>query len=115
MRPSSAFLLTLLAGALGCRIETRPPAGAGSKATIQESVTEHFRARAIQGGDTVEYTVLRRQAAVHRDLASVWVTFRETRHAGAGAVRDTTRLEHLLLRKTPEGWIVLEATAVSAP
>lgn len=115
MRASLVLSLALLAGTLGCRIETRPPAGAGSQATIQGSVAEHFRARAIQAGDTVEYTVLRRESAVHRDLASVWVTFRETHHTGAGAVRDTTRLEHLLLRKTPEGWIVLEATTVSAP
>lgn len=115
MRPSLALTFTLLTGTLACRIETRPPAGAESKATIQESVTEHLRARAIQANDSVEYTILRRQTAVHRDLASVWVTFRETHHPPGGTVRDTTRLEHLLLRKTAEGWIVVEATAVNAP
>lgn len=115
MRTSLGLFLLSCVGALGCRIETRPPAGARSQATIQESVAEHFRARAIQSNDSVAYTVIRRQSEVHRDLASVWVTLRETRRPVNGVARDTTRLEHLLLRKTPEGWIVLEATAVTAP
>lgn len=99
----------------GCRIETRPPAGAGSQTTISASVAEHFRARAIVARDSLQYTVLRRQTEVHRDLASVWVTLRATRRSADGAPRDTTLVEHLLLRRTSEGWVVLEATPVGAP
>ena len=76
---------------------------------------EHYRARTAEGADTVAYTVLGRQADVRRDLASVWVTLQERRHSKGGAVRDTTTLEHLLLRRTPEGWVVLSATRANSP
>lgn len=101
---------------VACRIETRPPAGVGqTRATIQEAVLEHYRARGATDGDSGEYQVLRRQADVRKDLASVWVTLRESEHLRGGAIHDTTLVEHLLLRRSEEGWIVLSATKVGAP
>lgn len=101
---------------VACRIETRPPAGVGqTRATIQEAVLEHYRARSVVGDDSVAYQVLRRQADVRRDLASVWVTLRESARVRGGATHDTTLVEHLLLRRSAEGWIVLSATKVGAP
>lgn len=76
---------------------------------------EHYRARTAEGSDSVAYTVLGRQADVRRDLASVWVTVQERHHLKGGEVHDTTTFEHLLLRRTAEGWIVLSATRASAP
>jgi hypothetical protein len=100
----------------GCRFETRPPAGTGqTRATVQAAVAEHYRARTVLAADSVEYSVVRRQADVRRDLASVWVTLHESHHLRGGVTRDTTTLEHLLLRRTDEGWIVLAATRVNAP
>lgn len=118
-RPLTKPFVLLLAGSLllaGCRIETRPPAGAAqTRSTVQEAVTEHYRARAVQGADSVQYTVLRRQVDVRRDLATAWVTLRETRHGKGGMVTDTTTLEQLLLRRTGDGWIVLTATRAGTP
>lgn len=112
--PSSIVLVALLVG--GCRFETRPPAGMGQvQSTVQEAVAEHYRSRTVLAADSVEYSVERRQADVRRDLASVWVTLHESHHLRGGVVRDTTTLEHLLLRRTDEGWIVLAATRVNAP
>ena len=76
---------------------------------------EHYRARSSEGADTVTYAVLGRQADVRRDLASVWVTLQERHHLKGGVVQDTTTLEHLLLRRTPEGWVVLSATRANPP
>ena len=56
--------------------------------------------------------VIGRTTEVRRDLASVWVTLRERRRVSADSTRDTTRYEHLLLRRTEGGWIVLSATVV---
>lgn len=78
-------------------------------------MTEHYRARTVQAGDSITYTVLHRQSDVRRDLASVWVTLRETHRLPGGATRDTTLLEQLLLRRTGDGWIVLTATRAGAP
>lgn len=104
----------LLAGA--CRIETRPPADvARTQATVQAAVAEHYRARNALVADSVELSVLRRQAEVRRDVASVWVTLRERRRVIPDTTRDTTRYEHLLLRRTSAGWEVLNSAAVSAP
>lgn len=104
-----AALLTLAA----CRIETRPPAGvARSTATVQAAVAEHYRSRNAVTGDSVGLTVIGRTTEVRRDLASVWVTLRERRRLSADSARDTVRYEHLLLRRTGDGWIVLSATAV---
>ena len=118
-RPLTKPAVLLLACSLlvaGCRIETRPPAGAAqTRSTVQEAVTEHYRARAVLGADSVQYTVLRRQVDIRRDLASVWVTLRESRHGEGGAVKDTITLEQLLLRRTGDGWIVLAATRTGPP
>lgn len=101
---------------VACRIETRPPAGVGqTRATIQGAILEHYRARTVIDGDSADYQVLKRQADVRRDLASVWVTLRVSEHLKGGAVHDTTLVEHLLLRRSEEGWIVLSATKVGAP
>lgn len=99
-----------------CRIETRPPAEvARTQATVQAAVTEHYRTRNVVGADSLGVTVLRRQMDVRRDLASVWVTLRVRRRIASDSTRDTTRSEHLLLRRTGGGWIVLTATAVGTP
>ncbi len=113
LRPSLAVALCALAA---CRIETRPPAEvAQTRATVQAAMVEHYRARNAFVGDSVELSVTRRQVDVRRDLASVWVTLRERHHLSADSVRDTTRFEHLLLRRTYGGWIVLSAASVSPP
>ncbi|HWA41354.1 MAG TPA: hypothetical protein VG712_07075 [Gemmatimonadales bacterium] len=99
-----------------CRIETRPPAEvARTQATVQAAVAEHYRARNALMGDSLQLTVTRRQVDVRRDIASVWVTLRERRLAAPDSVRDTTRYEHLLLRRTAAGWTVLNSAPVSAP
>ena len=104
-----ALLLTLAA----CRIETRPPAGvARSTSTVQAAVAEHYRSRNAVSGDSVALTVIGRTTEVRRDLASVWVTLRERRRVSADSTRDSTRYEHLLLRRAEGGWIVLTATPV---
>lgn len=111
---SSVLLLTVLVAA--CRIETRVPAGvARTQATIQAAVTEHYRTRTFTASDSVEYLVQRRQTDVRRDLASVWVTLRERHFVRPDSVRDTVRTEHLLLRRSDQGWVVLAATPVLAP
>jgi hypothetical protein len=104
-----AALLTLAA----CHIETRPPAGvAKSTATVQAAVAEHYRSRNAVLGDSLSLRVVARNAEVRRDLASVWVTLREHRKVSADSTRDTTKYEHLLLRRVEGGWIVLSATGV---
>jgi hypothetical protein len=104
----------LCAGA--CHIETRPPAEvARTKTTVQAAVVEHYRARTAILGDSLELSVTRRQVDVRRDVASVWVTLRERRQVTADSTRDTTRYEHLLLRRTTAGWIVFNSAPVSAP
>jgi len=96
-----------------CRIETRPPAGvARTTSTVQAAVAEHYRSRNAVAGDSVGLTVIGRTTEVRRDLASVWVTLRERRRVSADSTRDITRHEHLLLRRTDGGWIVLSATTV---
>src|ERR1041384_5465825 len=81
---------------VACRIEYRPPTGVGqSRATVQGAVTEHYRARTVQAGDTVLFTVLRRQVDTRRDLATACVTVRESRHLTGGRMQDTTLLEQL--------------------
>lgn len=103
----------LLVGA--CRIETRPPAEvAQTQATIQAAVAEHYRARSAFV-DSIAYTVVRRQAEVRRDLASVWITVRLHHTSDSTTTRDSTRAEHLLLRRTDGGWLVLSASPVTAP
>ena len=109
-RPLAVAALVALAA---CRIETRPPAGvARSTATVQAAVAEHYRSRNVVVGDSVGLTVIARTTEVRRDLASVWVTLRERRRVNADSTRDATRYEHLLLRRTDGGWIVLSATTV---
>jgi hypothetical protein len=110
LRPLAvAALLTLAA----CRIETRPPAGvARSTATVQAAVAEHYRSRNAVAGDSLSLRVVSRSTEVHRDLASVWVTLREHERVSADSTRDTTRYEHLLLRRVDGGWMVLSATRV---
>ena len=110
LRPLAVAALVALAA---CRIETRPPAGvARSTATVQAAVAEHYRSRNVVVGDSVGLTVIARTTEVRRDLASVWVTLRERRRVNADSTRDATRYEHLLLRRTDGGWIVLSATTV---
>lgn len=114
-RIRTLLVVALLLGA-ACRIETRPPAEvARTQATVQAAVAEHYRARNVLMGDSLQLTVTRRQVDVRRDVASVWVTLRERRQAASDSVRDTTRYEHLLLRRTAAGWTVLNSAAVSAP
>lgn len=113
-RSTSLLLATLLLAA--CRFETRPPAEvARTQATVQAAVAEHYRARTALSGDSLELTVTRRQVDVRGDVAAVWVTLREHHRLPGDSTPDTTRREHLLLRKTPDGWIVLTATRVTAP
>lgn len=115
MNPLYPGTLLTVCALIGCRIETRPPAEvARTQTTIQAAVVEHYRARNALVSDSLDLRVTRRQIDVRRDLASVWVTLRERRLAPAGS-RDTTRYEHLLLRRADGGWIVLSAAAVSAP
>lgn len=114
-RPSRLLAVALvLAGA--CRIETRPPAAvARTQTTVQAAVVEHYRARNALVGDSVELSVLRRTVDVRRDVASVWVTLRERHRITPDSTRDTTRYEHLLLRRSTAGWVVLNSAPVSAP
>ncbi|HEU4570996.1 MAG TPA: hypothetical protein VFS07_10530 [Gemmatimonadales bacterium] len=113
--PRSLRLAALALALAGCHIETRPPAGvARVKTTVQAAVDEHYRARNALLADSLTLTVLRRQVDARRDLASVWVTLRVHRTLPAAA-RDTTRLEHLLLRRTAAGWEVLSAAPAGAP
>jgi hypothetical protein len=113
---SPALLFALCCGLTACRIETRPPAEvARTQTTVQAAVVEHYRARNSLVSDSVELRVTRRQVDVRRDLASVWVTLRERRRITPDSTRDTTRYEHLLLRRSDGGWIVLSAAQVSAP
>lgn len=114
-RSRSPVLILALLGLVGCRIETRPPAEvAQTQATIQAAVTEHYRARSAFV-DSIDYTVVRRQAEVRRDLASVWITVKLHHTADSTTTRDTNRAEHLLLRRTDGGWLVLSASPVTAP
>jgi hypothetical protein len=110
------LLPSILMVLVACRIETRPPAEvARTQATVQAAVTEHYRARNVSMGDSVSLHVTRRQIDVRRDIASVWVTLRERRRVTADSTHDTTRYEHLLLRRADEGWVVLSASKLSAP
>ncbi len=110
LRPLALVAFLALAA---CRIETRPPAGvARTTSTVQAAVAEHYRSRNAVAGDSVGLMVIGRTTEVRRDLASVWVTLRERRRVSADSTRDTTRYEHLLLRRTEGGWIVLSATVV---
>ncbi|MEP6745907.1 MAG: hypothetical protein ABJB33_10465 [Gemmatimonadota bacterium] len=111
-----SFAAVVLCALTACRIETCPPAEvARMQTTVQAAVAEHYRARNALAGDSIELSVTRRQIDAHRDLASVWITLRERRAVSRDSVRDTTRSEHLLLRRTGAGWIVLSAATVSAP
>ncbi len=118
-RPVPRFRSLLVTAVLllpACKIETRPPAEvARTQATVQAAVAEHYRARNVLVGDSLQLSVTRRQVDVRRDVASVWVTLRERRQVAPDSVRDTTRYEHLLLRRTASGWIVLNSAPVSAP
>lgn len=114
MRRLPNLLAAALLATASCHIETRPPADvAQTQTTVQAAVAEHYRARNAQIGDSL--IVLRRSVDVRRDVASVWVTLRERRVLAPDSVSDTTRYEHLLLRRTPAGWIVLNSAPVSAP
>ena len=116
MSRTSQLLAVALLVVGACRIETRPPAEvARTQATVQAAVVEHYRARNALLGDSLELSVLRRQVDVRRDVASVWVTLRERRQVAPDSTRDSTRTEHLLLRRTPAGWVVLNSASVSAP
>lgn len=116
MSRSSRLLAVALLVVGACRIETRPPAEvARTQATVQAAVVEHYRARNALLADSVALSVLRRQVDVRRDVASVWVTLRERRRVAPDSTRDTTRTEHLLLRRTTAGWVVLNSAPVSAP
>ena len=119
MFPSRSVVLVvalLAAGLPACRIETRPPAEVERvQATVQAAVNEHYRARGALSGDTAAFRVTRRQTEVRRDLASVWTTVRHRERVAPDSLRDTTRYEHLLLRRNAGGWIVLSATGVTPP
>ena len=116
MSRNFTLLSSVVLAAAACRIETRPPAEvARTQATVQAAVVEHYRARNALLGDTIALSVLRRQVDVRRDVASVWVTLRERRQVTPDSVRDTTRYEHLLLRRTGGGWVVLNSAPVGAP
>jgi hypothetical protein len=111
--PSLALfaLLPLLA----CRFETRPPAGAArSQSTVQAAVEEHYRVLTSLAEDSTTYRVTRQQVELRRDLASVWATV-GVRTVVAESVATSTRTEHLLLRKSDAGWLVLSATPARAP
>ena len=85
-----------------------------TQATIQAAVTEHYRARSAFE-DSIAFTVVRRQVDVRRDLASVWISVKLHHTADSTTTRDTTRAEHLLLRRTDGGWLVLSSSPVAAP
>jgi hypothetical protein len=117
---TSTRLLPILflasAGLPACRIETRPPAEVERvQATVQAAVNEHYRARGALAGDSAAFRVIRRQTEVRRDLASVWTTVRQRERVTPDSLRDTTRFEHLLLRRSAGGWVVLSATGVAPP
>lgn len=113
--PRSLAILLLLP-LVGCRFETRPPSEvARTQSTVSEAVTEHYRVRNALATDTMRLRVVRSQVETRRDLSSVWVTLRAHRGEGPDAATDSTRSEHVLLRKTESGWIVLTATPVSVP
>jgi hypothetical protein len=112
---SRPLLLIALLPFLACRIETRPPAGtARSQTTVQAAVEEHYRVKNSLAEDSTTYKVARQQVDLRRDLASVWVTVK-VRSVVADTVANTTRTEHLLLRKADGGWLVLSATEATAP
>lgn len=109
------LLLLALLFLPACRIETRPPAGAArSQATVQAAVQEHYRVLNSLAQDSTSYQVTRQQVDLRRDLASVWATVR-VRTVVADSAATSTRTEHLLLRKSDAGWLVLSATEASAP
>jgi hypothetical protein len=115
-RPPALVIALFTAGLLACRIETRPPAEVERvQATIYSAVNEHYRARGALLGDSAAFRVTRRQTEVRRDLASVWITVRQSERVSPDSLRDTTRYEHLLLRRNEGGWIVLSATGVTPP
>lgn len=102
--------------ALGCRFETRPPSEVvRTQSTISAAVEEHYRVRNALATDSVRLRVVRSQIETRRDLSSVWVTLRAHRGAGPDSPRDSSRAEHVLLRQTDGGWLVLTATPVSVP
>jgi len=114
VRPRSLALIALLP-LLACRIETRPPAGAvRSQTTVQAAVQEHYRVRTSLAEDSTTYRVTRQQVELRRDLASVWATV-AVRTVLTDTVMQSTRTEHLLLRKSEGGWLVLSATAAQSP
>lgn len=100
----------------GCRIETRPPSEVvRTQTTVTAAVEEHYRVRNALATDSVRVRVVRSQVETRRDLSSVWVTLRVHRGAGPDVPEDSTRAEHVLLRRADGGWIVLTATPVSVP
>jgi hypothetical protein len=111
-----ALVLLSLSTLVGCRFETRPPSEVvRTQATVTAAVTEHYRVRNALATDSVRLRVVRSQVETRRDLSSVWVTLRAHRGAGPDSPRDSTRAEHVLLRRTDGGWTVLAATPVSVP
>jgi hypothetical protein len=114
VRPRALALIALLA-VPACRIETRPPTGAArSQATVQAAVQEHYRVQTSLSEDSTTYTATRQQVELRRDLASVWATV-GVRTVLPDSVVQSTRTEHLLLRKSESGWLVLSATPAQAP
>jgi len=110
-------LLLLAFGTLiGCRFETRPPSEVvRTQSTVTAAVEEHYRVRNALATDSVRLRVVRSQVETRRDLSSVWVTLRVHRGAGPDSTSDSTRAEHVLLRRNDGGWMVLTATPVSVP
>lgn len=113
--PRAIVLLAFVALA-GCRFETRPPSEVvRTQSTVTAAVEEHYRVRNALSTDSLRFRVVRSQVETRRDLSSVWVTLRVHRGAGPDVSSDSTRAEHLLLRRADGGWIVLTSTPVSVP
>jgi hypothetical protein len=111
-----ALVLLVLVALPACRFETRPPSEVvRTQSTVTAAVEEHYRVRNALATDSLRLRVVRSQIETRKDLSSVWVTLRVHQGAGPDASSDSTRAEHLLLRRADGGWIVLTATPVSVP
>jgi len=111
-----ALILLAFVALPACRFETRPPSEVvRTQSTVTAAVEEHYRVRNALATDSVRLRVVRSQVETRKDLSSVWVTLRMHRGAGTDLPSDSTRAEHLLLRRADGGWVVLTATPVSVP
>ena len=111
--PSVRILLAgLCLGAMACRLEQRPPAGAArEQAAVQAVVSAHYdslgradrRAAADPALAAGVPSLLRADIQIQRDLASVWATVRVRPATGHEAAPV---LQHLLLRRVGAAWVV---------